>query len=201
MQRNTRIVLSFKKKNNYIMPIVSRGFTLIELMVTIVVVAILAAVGLPSMGNFIAQNRLSGNVNEFIGATMLTRSEAIQRSGAVTICRSVNAETAATPACDTSSSDWGSGWLVYVGTSATTPTATNILARQGPFTSGTIIQAASAATTPTLTFITYVASGTPMPAPPDSFTFSFNSKFPRMVCFSPSGRTSALPAGGTSCPT
>ncbi|PFH08818.1 type IV fimbrial biogenesis protein FimT [Collimonas sp. PA-H2] len=201
MQRNTGIVLSIEKNNKHIVSIVSRGFTLIELMVTIVVVAILAAVGLPSMGNFIAQNRLSGNVNEFIGATMLTRSEAIQRSGAVTICRSANAETATTPACDTTATDWNSGWLVYVGTAATTPAASNILARQGPFTSGTNIAATSAATTPTLTSITYNASGTPMPAPPDYFTFSFNSKFSRLVCFSPSGRTSALPAGSTSCPT
>ena len=182
------------------MRIVAKGFTLVELMVTIVVAGILAAVAIPSMGNFITQTRLSGNVNEFIAATMLARSEAIQRNGAVTICRSSGAETG-TNACDTSASDWSSGWLIYVGTSSDTPSTTAvknlILARQGAFTSG--INIAPATTT---TSITYAAKGVPWPAPPASFAFTSGSSFLRTVCFSPSGRTSALQAGkdATNCP-
>ncbi|MEO6920053.1 MAG: GspH/FimT family pseudopilin [Collimonas sp.] len=201
MQRNAEFFSYIEKNDKYTMSIASRGFTLIELMVTIVVVAILAAVGIPTMGNFISQNRLSGNVNEFIGATMLARSEAIQRGGAVTMCRSANAETQASPVCDTTTTDWTSGWLIYVGTALTAPTSANILARQGPFTTGTSIAPTSSATTPTLTTITYNATGIPSPAPPDYFTFAFNTNFSRLVCFSPSGRTTALPVGTTACPT
>jgi len=151
------------------------------------------------MGNFINQARLSGNVNEFIAATMLARSEAIQRAGAVTICRSAGAESGAN-ACDTSRSDWSSGWLIYVGTAADTPdqdpaSTHKILARQGAFNMGTSISPASSATA-----ITYNASGTPWPAPPGAFTFTFKNDFARKVCFSPSGRISMLPAGAETCP-
>ncbi|WP_395822672.1 GspH/FimT family protein [Collimonas sp.] len=165
-------------------------------MITILVAAILAAVALPSVGNFINQTRLSGNVNEFIAATMLARSEAIQRAGAVTICRSSGAETGS-DSCDQRSSDWSSGWLIYVGTAADSPNTAGhqILARQGAFAAGTSIAAASAATA-----ITYAASGAPWPAPPGAFTFTFNNNFLRKVCFSPSGRISTLPAGADVCP-
>lgn len=182
-----------KQNNKYTMPMTNKGFTLIELMVTISVAAILAAVAIPSMGNFISQTRLSGNVNEFIAATMLTRSEAIQRSGAVTMCRSTGAETGSS-ACDAGDGDWNSGWLIYVGTTADTPDASThqILARQGAFTSGTSIAPVAAATS-----ITYNAMGVPVAAPPDYFTFAFNSNFSRLVCFDPSGRTRAIKPGAT----
>lgn len=195
--KNAENGLSFKQNNKYIMPITSKGFTLIELMVTISVAAILAAVAIPSMGNFINQTRLSGNVNEFIAATMLARSEAIQRSGAVTMCRSTGAETGSS-ACDTGDGDWNSGWLIYAGNVADTPDASThkILARQGAFAAGTSIAPVAAAAA-----ITYNANGVPWPAPPASFAFTFKGNFSRTVCFSPSGRTSALPANSTNpCP-
>lgn len=199
MQRNAEIALSVQKNNMTAMPGVVKGFTLIELAVTMVVAGILAAVAIPYMSNFISQTRLSGNVNEFIAATMLARSEAIQRNGAVTICRSSGAETGSN-ACDTGTNDWSSGWLVYVGTSSDTPSAAGpknlILARQGAFASGTSIAPAPAATS-----ITYAANGVPWPVPPASFGFTFNTNS-RIVCFSPSGRTSALQSGKTAanCP-
>lgn len=60
-------------------PYAVQGFTLIELMITISIAAILLAVGVPSMRDMIQQNRLTGNVNEFVAANMLARSEAIKR--------------------------------------------------------------------------------------------------------------------------
>ncbi|MGB7194906.1 MAG: GspH/FimT family pseudopilin [Collimonas pratensis] len=195
VQRNMVGGLSFRRHDRRASSAFNRGFTLIELIVTLTVAGILAAVAIPWMSDFIIRTRVSGNVNEFIAATMLARSEAIQRNGAVTICRSTGAETGSN-ACDTSASDWSSGWLVFVGTTATGPTAATILARQGAFPTGTAITPAAVATS-----ITYNANGAPLSAPPTSFAFTFGS-FSRTVCFGPSGRTSALAVGSTSgCPT
>ena len=195
MQRNMVGGLSFRRYDRGGAPAVSQGFTLVELIVTLTVAGILAAVAIPWMSSFIIRTRVSGNVNEFIAATMLARSEAIQRNGAVTICRSTGAETGSN-ACDTGASDWSSGWLVFVGTTATGPTAGTILARQGAFPAGTAITPATVATS-----ITYNANGVPLSAPPTSFAFT-SGGFSRTVCFSPSGRTSALAVGSTSgCPT
>lgn len=178
--------LPLKKDCKYIMHASrERGFTLIELMITITVMAILLMVGLPSMQSFIAQNRLSGNANEFIGATMMARSEAMKRGSAVTICRAVNAETSTTNSCDTSKNDWSSGWLVVV-VNTVDSTQNVVLARQGALTAGTTVTPTSTATTPTS--IIYNALGAPTQAPPGAFAFAFNSQFTRSVCFDPSGR-------------
>lgn len=61
------------------------GFTLVELMITLVVVAILLAVGIPSFQAIFMNNRLATQANELIGAVNLARSEAIKRGGQVTL--------------------------------------------------------------------------------------------------------------------
>jgi len=77
----------------------AQGFTVIELMVTITVLAILIAIGLPNLREFLAGNRLSSNVNGFIGLVNYARSEAIVRNQDVVICpkdTSTNACTSTT---------------------------------------------------------------------------------------------------------
>ncbi|WP_211453321.1 GspH/FimT family pseudopilin [Collimonas antrihumi] len=177
----------FKKNNKYTICSSSAGFSLIELMITIVVMTILLAVAIPSMQSFIAQNRLSGNANEFIAATMLARSEAIKRGGAVKICRSVSADVSSTITCDTSDNDWKTGWLVLVENSSDS-TKNEVLARQGTLVVGTTVTPTSTATTPTS--IVYNAMGAPTQAPPSTFAFAFNGQS-RSVCFDPSGRARA----------
>jgi type IV fimbrial biogenesis protein FimT len=185
---NAKNQMRFRKNDKAVASIVFReGFTVIELMITITVLAILLAIAVPSMQSFIAQNRLSGNVNEFIAGTMLARSEAIKRSGAVTICRSVNAEVSTTNSCDATSSDWKTGWLVVVVNTADS-TKNEVLARQGALTTGTTITPDSTATTPAA--IVYNALGAPTQAPPKNFAFAFNNQT-RSVCFDPSGRARA----------
>ncbi|WP_404299056.1 GspH/FimT family pseudopilin [Halomonas sp.] len=60
-----------------------RGFTLIELIVTIAVAAILAALAAPSYQRFIASNRLSSDYNEVLSGLNFARSEAIKRREAI----------------------------------------------------------------------------------------------------------------------
>jgi type IV fimbrial biogenesis protein FimT len=66
------------------------GLTLVELMVTIAVLAVVVAFALPNMREFILGNRLSSNVNGFIGLINYARSEAIARNQDVMICPKVS---------------------------------------------------------------------------------------------------------------
>lgn len=83
----------------------AQGFTLVELMVTVALVAILAGIGIPSFNNLVAQNRVVSAINEFHSGLRLARSEAVKRSANVVFCASSN-QTSCT-------GSWGSGWLVY----------------------------------------------------------------------------------------
>lgn len=58
----------------------STGFTVIELMVTVAVAAILASVALPSYSQFINGQRLDAAARDISNALVLTRSEAIKRN-------------------------------------------------------------------------------------------------------------------------
>lgn len=88
------------------------GFTLIELMVTLAVAAILLTLAVPNFRDFLLNNRLTSVANEFIAAANLARSEAIKRGRNATLCVSNNSMSAA-PTC-TGGTDWGDGWLVWV---------------------------------------------------------------------------------------
>jgi prepilin-type N-terminal cleavage/methylation domain-containing protein len=90
----------------------SAGFTLIELMVTVVVVAVMAALAAPSMVQFIYSARLSSAANQFQADLQIARREAIKRNAHVLMCPGTTAG-----ACGTGS-DWSSGWLVCYDNSA-----------------------------------------------------------------------------------
>lgn len=66
--------------------VASKGFTLVELMVTISVLAVLVSVALPDLRNFMVGSRLSSDVNGLIGLLNYARSEAIVRNQSVVIC-------------------------------------------------------------------------------------------------------------------
>ena len=77
------------------------GFTLIELMVVVAMVAILAALAAPSLRQFSAHQALSTAVSELVSAAMNARSLAISR----------NAPVVLEPL---SGNDWTSGWRIYL---------------------------------------------------------------------------------------
>jgi type IV fimbrial biogenesis protein FimT len=60
-----------------------RGFTLLELMVTIAVLAILATIGVPSFQGLIQSNRVTTQTNELVTALNFARTEAIKRGRSV----------------------------------------------------------------------------------------------------------------------
>lgn len=96
-----------------------KASTLLELMFTISIIAILASIALPSYQSIISSIRISSYTSMLHGALLLTRVEAVKRGRDVTICRSNNANTIA-PSCalaptnPQSDTGWGEGWLIYV---------------------------------------------------------------------------------------
>ncbi len=82
------------------------GFTLIELMVTIALAAIILTQAVPSFNSLVQNNRLISQKNEFISTLNLARSEALKRATRVTVCASTDQAT-----CDTT--DWEQGWIVF----------------------------------------------------------------------------------------
>lgn len=93
----------------------SRGFTLIELMVTVAIVAILVTVGIPSLRDAMTRSRLSGYVQEFSGALTLARSEAIKRGLPVSVCKSANGSSCG--------GNWSDGWIIFVNKDDDSPAA------------------------------------------------------------------------------
>jgi len=80
------------------------GFTVIELMIAVALLAILTALALPSFRSFILNNRLAGQANEIVAASQLARSEALKRGVDVTVCSSKDGQT-----CD---GDFNEGYIV-----------------------------------------------------------------------------------------
>ncbi len=83
------------------------GFTIIELMIAVALIAIVAAIATPSFSFMITNNRMASEVNQFVGSLHFTRSEAIKRGQVVKVCT----RNVAGDACDTSK-DWTDGWIV-----------------------------------------------------------------------------------------
>ena len=89
----------------------STGVTLIELMITISIAAILLAAGTPSFMKMLAQNRLEARERDFVSSLNIARSEAVLRNARATICHSDDGTSC--------SGEWEDGWIVFVDDGAT----------------------------------------------------------------------------------
>lgn len=82
------------------------GFTLVELLIALAIVAIIATQAIPNFRVMVQNNKLISQKNEFITTLNLARSEAVKRSSRVTVCASSDKRT-----CN--STDWSQGWIVF----------------------------------------------------------------------------------------
>ncbi len=74
----------------------SSGFTLLEFMITIAILAVIVSIGVPNFRDFIRNSRISAASNDIVSDFNLARSEAVKRHVPVTLCKSSNGT-----ACDT----------------------------------------------------------------------------------------------------
>ncbi|MFT5084488.1 MAG: type IV fimbrial biogenesis protein FimT [Lentisphaeria bacterium] len=88
----------------------TRGFTLVELMVTIAILAIALTIGVPSFKATIDKNGLEKRKDTFITAINFARSSALQFNRNVLLCKR---STADPDTCD-AAGNWENGWIVYV---------------------------------------------------------------------------------------
>ncbi len=86
----------------------TRGFTLLELMTTITIVAVLLAIGVPSMRSMIQRNRVSSANNDLAASIAYARTTAINRGQLVSMCPSADGST-----CTSAGQDFEPGWIVY----------------------------------------------------------------------------------------
>ena len=111
--------------------VVARGFTLVELMVALSVLAVLMMMAVPSFRDAGLPSQLRSVANALVGATQLARSEAIKRNAVVTLCVSPDGA-----ACGTG--NWQQGWIVVNGTT--------VLHRELPVPTGYRVTPTSGAT-------------------------------------------------------
>lgn len=181
-----------------------RGFTLLEVMVVLAVIAILTSLAAPSFTGLVQSNAVSSNVNAFMGDLRYTRSEAIRRGGSVVMCRSNDPEGA--PACDGGSgpgnNGWVSGWIIFEdrnGDGNYTAADQGLLLKvQGPITNLDTMVASN--NNP----FEFVATGR-MKTVNSAKSLQFGTNMPaerqRLVCVNQSGRARIAGDGNSSCTT
>lgn len=86
----------------------SAGVTLMEMLTSVTIIAILGALAAPSFSTLMYDTGRTAAVNEFFHAVFLARSEAIRRGKVVSLCKSTDRETCAHRA------EWTAGWIVFV---------------------------------------------------------------------------------------
>jgi len=113
------------------------GFTLWELLCTMVVATVLLGLGVPSFERFALDARLTADVNGFVTAIQLARSEAAKRGHNVVLCKTTDRRS-----CADAEAGYEAGWMVFVNEDDVLPPARSdsepLLFAYSPTVDGTI---------------------------------------------------------------
>ena len=90
-----------------------RGFTLVELLITLSISALLLGIAAPSFRDAMDNSRQSSVYNSLVGAMRQARSEAIKQSRPVSVCARANG------VANICGGDWNNGWLIFTDGEAT----------------------------------------------------------------------------------
>ena len=93
----------------------SRGVTLLELLVALVIAGILLSTGLPQWGRWMAERELRDRADALLHALDRARSEAVKRGSRVVVC------PAGAGACPGPAAAWDSGWSIVAMPAAGAP--------------------------------------------------------------------------------
>lgn len=83
------------------------GFTMIELMVTVAVLAIVLTVAVPSFANLVNGNRLNAQANLLLAAIEYAKTEAVKANATITFCHSADGTS-----CSAAPAGGWNGWLI-----------------------------------------------------------------------------------------
>lgn len=86
----------------------ARGYSLVGLLVSLTITAILLGIGIPSMAGLIQNNRMTTQLNSFRTELNYARTEAIQHNLNVIICTSPDEQHCS------ADHDWHEGWIVFI---------------------------------------------------------------------------------------
>lgn len=132
----------------------SNGFTLIELMVTIAILAVLTVLAIPSFQAMIAASRLTTVSNDFLATLSQARSNAVRIGKRVTVCMSANGTQC------TTTGNWEQGWIVFTDPTKSASSAASVdtgdtIESKGPaLPSGMVLKGGMA-------YISFAADGQP----------------------------------------
>ncbi len=86
-----------------------KGFTLVELMITLIVLGILLGLAVPSFMNLYNRNKLTTSVNKIVATVNAARIAAVKRNSTVAFCQPTTTMTSLNTACSASTSwtQWG----------------------------------------------------------------------------------------------
>jgi type IV fimbrial biogenesis protein FimT len=85
----------------------SAGFTLVELIITLTMAAILIGIALPAFNDLLRQRSMTARINDLVVALTYARSEAVRQGQRVSVV--------AAAADDRNGNEWGGGYCVVVG--------------------------------------------------------------------------------------
>lgn len=90
-----------------------RGFTLIELMVTVSILATLSAVAIPSFASILAKSKVQTMASSLHTTLNMARNHAITSQAVVMVCQASDSTLSKCVDQHPSNENWKHGWLIY----------------------------------------------------------------------------------------